>query len=146
MMHEKISAYFGEIAVDPHHRYRSWEHCYGFLREARPSGLAAEQLNGALQLGIYLASWGMYRGSTFLLQRAYTVHVGARKDLATSVPNRAWDNGIPLLRNAKWRRGTPTVWCLKFANCLCSMALPVPIGAIPLPVCSQPSGVRGSGY
>ena len=28
----------------------------------------------ALQLGFYLASWGMYRGSSFLLRRTYTVH------------------------------------------------------------------------
>jgi len=27
-----------------------------------------------LQLAFYLASWGMYRGSSFLLQHAYTVH------------------------------------------------------------------------
>jgi hypothetical protein len=29
----------------------------------------------ALQLGFYLASWGMYRGSSFLLRRWSTVHV-----------------------------------------------------------------------
>jgi hypothetical protein len=76
MIHEKISAYFGEVAGDPHHRYRSWEHCYRFFREMTPSGIAAQRENAALQLGFYLASWGMYRGSAFLLQRAYTVHLG----------------------------------------------------------------------
>jgi len=75
-IHDKISAYFGKVAGDPHHRYRSWEHCYRFFREVTPSGIAAQQQNAALQLGFYLASWGMYRGSTFLLQRAYTVHFG----------------------------------------------------------------------
>lgn len=29
----------------------------------------------ALHLGFYLASWGMYRGSSFLLQKDYKVHV-----------------------------------------------------------------------
>lgn len=29
----------------------------------------------ALHLGFYLASWGMYRGSTFLLQKDYRVHI-----------------------------------------------------------------------
>jgi hypothetical protein len=76
MIHEKISAYFGEVVGNPHHRYRSWEHCYGFFREAQPSGIAAQRQLAALHLGFYLASWGMYRGSTFLLQRAYTVHLG----------------------------------------------------------------------
>lgn len=33
----------------------------------------------ALNLGFYLASWGMYRGSSFLLQKDYKVHVGAVK-------------------------------------------------------------------
>lgn len=83
MIHEKISAYFGEIAGDPHHRYRSWEHCYRFFRELTPSGIAAQRQNAALQLGFYLASWGMYRGSTFLLQRAYTVHLGVVDCLAS---------------------------------------------------------------
>jgi len=76
MIHEKISAYFGKVVADPHHRYRSWEHCYRFFRNLAPSGIAAQRENAALQLGFYLASWGMYRGSTFLLQRAYTVHLG----------------------------------------------------------------------
>jgi hypothetical protein len=76
MIHEKISAYFGAVAGDPHHRYRSWEHCYRFFRDVTPSGIAAQRQNAALHLGFYLASWGMYRGSTFLLQRAYTVHLG----------------------------------------------------------------------
>jgi hypothetical protein len=31
----------------------------------------------ALNLGFYLASWGMYRGSTGLLQKDYKIHVGA---------------------------------------------------------------------
>jgi hypothetical protein len=77
MIHEKISAYFGEVAGDPHHRYRSWEHCYGFFRNVKPSGIVAQRQLAALHLGFYLASWGMYRGSTFLLQRAYTVHLDA---------------------------------------------------------------------
>jgi hypothetical protein len=76
MIHEKISAYFGEVIGDPHHRYRSWEHCYRFFRDVTPLGIAAQRELAALHLGFYLASWGMYRGSTFLLQRAYTVHLG----------------------------------------------------------------------
>jgi len=76
MIHEKINAYFGEVVGDPHHRYRSWEHCYHFFRTVTPSGLTTQRENAALQLGFYLASWGMYRRSTFLLQRAYTVHSG----------------------------------------------------------------------
>jgi hypothetical protein len=83
MIHEKISAYFGEVVGDPHHRYRSWEHCYHFFREVTPSGIAGQRQNAALHLGFYLASWGMYRGSSFLLQRAYTAHLGVVDCLAS---------------------------------------------------------------
>lgn len=34
-----------------------------------------DRSHAALQLGFYLASWGMYRGSSFLLQHSYTVHL-----------------------------------------------------------------------
>lgn len=71
-----IAAFYNKIAPDPHHRYRSWEHCYGFFRRTTPAGIAAQRDIAALHLGFYLASWGMYRGSSFLLQRTYTVHLG----------------------------------------------------------------------
>jgi len=91
MIHEKICAYFGKIAGDPHHRYRSWEHCYQFFRNVKPSELVAHRQHAALQLGFYLASWGMYRGSTFLLQHAYTVHLGAVDCLALPHFAPLWD-------------------------------------------------------
>jgi hypothetical protein len=72
---EKIRAYHGVLSDDEHHRYRSWEHCYRFFRGIEPAGISAARDGAALQLGFYLASWGMYRGSSFLLQHAYTVHL-----------------------------------------------------------------------
>lgn len=62
--------------VSEHHRYRSWEHCYGYFRRLAHGGVVTDRNHAALQLGFYLASWGMYRGSSFLLQHAYTVHLG----------------------------------------------------------------------
>jgi hypothetical protein len=70
-----IAAYYRE-ARGEHHRYRSWEHCYTYFRQGRRRGIARERDQAALQLAFYLASWGMYRGSSFLLQHAYTVHRG----------------------------------------------------------------------
>jgi hypothetical protein len=67
-----VQDYIGE--VDEHHRYRSWEHCYSYFRKKTGPALAADREHAALQLAFYLASWGMYRGSGFLLQYAYTVH------------------------------------------------------------------------
>lgn len=79
---QKIQAYHGDIERDGHHRYRSWEHCFAFFRKNAPGSLAAQREAAALQLGFYLASWGMYRGSSFLLQHAYTVHFGVMDSLA----------------------------------------------------------------
>lgn len=51
----------------------SWEHCYLSFRRACESGkYDADELS--LNLAFYLASYGMYRGSSFLLKRDYTVH------------------------------------------------------------------------
>jgi hypothetical protein len=73
---EAIQRYHRGIENDMHHRYRSWEHCYSFFHRSSPESLQKNRETAALQLGFYLASWGMYRGSSFLLQHAYTVHLG----------------------------------------------------------------------
>ena len=74
-IHEKIDTYYGGM-IGAHHRYRSWEHCYRYFRRSTPETIAEDRDHAALQLGFYLASWGMYRGSSFLLQHAYTAHLG----------------------------------------------------------------------
>jgi hypothetical protein len=78
----KIRAWFGDYAGSPHSRYRSWEHCYCFFQDLNRVELADRRDDAALRLGFYLASWGMYRGSSFLLQHAYTVHLGVVDALA----------------------------------------------------------------
>lgn len=86
-----IRAYYTD-ALGEHHRYRSWEHCYGFFRRARSdSGLAADRDHAALQLAFYLASWGMYRGSSFLLQHTYTVHRDVIDLIAAARFDRLWE-------------------------------------------------------
>ena len=62
------------LAVDRHHRYRSWGHCYRYFARRRRIRSAQGIDHGALQLGFYLASWGMYRGSSFLLWKDYRIH------------------------------------------------------------------------
>jgi hypothetical protein len=86
----KVGSFYTKVVSDPHHRYRSWEHCYGFFKSRTPQVLAAEKDAAALHLGFYLASWGMYRGSAFLLQRAYTVHVGVINALLLPQFSRLW--------------------------------------------------------
>lgn len=58
------------------HRYSSWEFCYGLAQcmHERKEALSDEDYDYmALNLAVYLASWGMLRNS-FLLQRSYKVH------------------------------------------------------------------------
>lgn len=66
---EYIKRYYELSAHDPNHRYKSWEHCYSYFRENQPNIEIA-----CLHLAFFLASWGMYRGSGFLLQKDYLIH------------------------------------------------------------------------
>ena len=66
--------FYNQSKVDPNGRYHSWEHCYKCFHDARNN--SNQNLDyTSLQLAFYLASWGMYRGSSFLLQKDYKVHI-----------------------------------------------------------------------
>lgn len=74
---ELISAaqtFYDEARAIENGRSRSWEHCYRVFRDARTDPSPdCDYLS--LHLAFYLASWGMYRGSSFLLQKDYKVLV-----------------------------------------------------------------------
>ena len=74
---ELISAaqtFYEDARRDENGRSRSWEHCYRVFRDARTDPSPdCDYLS--LHLAFYLASWGMYRGSSFLLQKDYKVLV-----------------------------------------------------------------------
>ncbi len=68
-------------------RYRSWEHCYKVFHDARVKRQGGELPDYdylSLHLAFYLASWGMYRGSSFLLQQDYKVHEEAVREILRS--------------------------------------------------------------
>ncbi|MGN0265745.1 MAG: hypothetical protein ACI4DX_15490 [Oliverpabstia sp.] len=69
-----IRDYFYETVKDEHGRYKSWEHCYKAFGEHRGKNDNATIDYLSLHLAFYLASWGMYRGSSFLLQKDYKIH------------------------------------------------------------------------
>lgn len=72
--------YYNNLKAGENGRYRSWEHCYSYFIKARSSKeIDYDYLS--LQLAFYLASWGMYRGSSFLLQKDYKVHIPVVKEL-----------------------------------------------------------------
>lgn len=65
---------------DENGRCRSWEHCYShFMKYRGQKDVDYDYLS--LHLAFYLASWGMYRGSSFLLQKDYKVHIPVVKEL-----------------------------------------------------------------
>lgn len=53
---------------NPDDRYTSFDYCYNYFRETKD--LTRDIEKSCLVLGFYLASWGMLRGSSFLLQKS----------------------------------------------------------------------------
>ena len=73
---ELISAaqtFYDDARANENGRSRSWEHCYRVFRDARTDPFPDYDYL-SLHLAFYLASWGMYRGSCFILQKDYKVH------------------------------------------------------------------------
>lgn len=66
--------FYDDARRDENGRSRSWEHCYRVFRDARTDP-SPDNDYLSLHLAFYLASWGMYRGSSFLLQKDYKVLV-----------------------------------------------------------------------
>lgn len=61
---------FKEDAADLHHRYYSFDFCYAHFRQSRALPPEQRDIEKSCQvLWSYLASWGMLRGSSFLLQK-----------------------------------------------------------------------------
>jgi hypothetical protein len=87
---DKIKAFHGPTR-EPHDRDRSWELCYKYFHSAEPATVKKDRTQAALQIGFYLASWGMYRGSSFLLQNAYTIHEGVADVVLEQKFSPLWD-------------------------------------------------------
>ena len=78
----------------PHSRLLSWEDCYLFFQEhfaALATGKDEDLLTRAeFQLGLYLASFGMYRGSSDLLE----LHRSVYRPLIVALCTAALENGV----------------------------------------------------
>ncbi len=77
-IYKKIINFHNLLLEDKNHRYKSWEHCYSFFMR---DDLVKNIDNACLHLSFYLASWGMYRGSSFLLWKDYQIHISVVKKL-----------------------------------------------------------------
>ena len=56
------------LKSNPDDRYTSFDYCYNYFRSE--TDLTKDIEKSCLVLGFYLASWGMFRGSSFLLQHS----------------------------------------------------------------------------
>ena len=79
-------------------RYKSWEWCHkAFLDHKDLYRTATEEKKKeivellSLHLAFYLASWGMYRGSSYLLQRDYKAHKTAVCKILKPTYDLLWD-------------------------------------------------------
>ena len=102
-------------------RYKSWEYCYNFFHSVHekisdkklslksPFGddgqkwTYKDQLS--LHLAFYMASWGMYRGSSFLLQNDYTIYYGVINVIFKDDYKELWNNENLLKENMEERIG-----------------------------------------
>jgi hypothetical protein len=76
---------------DQHHRLLSWDHAWEHWNYYS-NELEADDSLAALHLAFYLASWGMYRGSSDLLYRDYKVLVPAVQFLKIQASMRPWED------------------------------------------------------
>ena len=84
--------FYNKLREDQNGRYRSWEYCYKIFNDAHKSNNVDDNFIDylCLHLSFYLASWGMYRGSSFLLQRDYKVHKEAIKVILEKKYDSLW--------------------------------------------------------
>lgn len=73
-IYQKIQTFYIKMREHGNDRGHSWEHCYEFFQKTGPDQLRNNRDQASLHLGFYLASWGMYRGSSFLQQFDFRVH------------------------------------------------------------------------
>lgn len=66
-----VKKYIDQMTSDEFHRFKSWDNCFGAFDSSSSKEIKT------LELAFYLASWGMYRGSSGLLQKNHLIHKGA---------------------------------------------------------------------
>ena len=81
--------YYRLYAQEPHGRHKSWEHCYLHFRGKRLKS-KNDFDNAALHLAFYLASWGMYRGSSQIFHKDYKIHIPVVRVLVSPKYEALW--------------------------------------------------------
>ena len=80
----------------PSERYASFDYCFNYFQSFREAGRIAELVgrehlqSSCLEIGFYLASWGMLRGSSFLLNKSAKFYEPLIAAIASAEPA-LWD-------------------------------------------------------
>lgn len=85
--------FFSSLKENDKSRYKSWEYCYKEFQKAHKLEVKIEDdyiEYLSLQLAFYLASWGMYRASSFLLEADYKIHIKTVRELLKPKYNELW--------------------------------------------------------
>lgn len=91
-MESFLNLIIGKEEGGPFSRFKSWEYCHQAFVRSRERQLTEDDIdNLALHLSFYLASWGMYRGSSFILQRDYKAHKNIVRIVLQDKYNDLWD-------------------------------------------------------
>jgi hypothetical protein len=85
-----VESFKEHVLVNPDHRYRSFDFCYLHFHPKSGNDILAEIEKSSLVIGFYLASWGMMRGSSFLLQKNASVYIPLIKYIA-SIDKGVWE-------------------------------------------------------
>lgn len=84
----------------PDGRYSSFDYCFNYFQSFRENNKIQDIASSkniqtsCLQLGFYLASWGMLRGSSFLLKRSTKFYIPLIQYIAEVRPL-VWDIDVP---------------------------------------------------
>ncbi len=78
--------------LNPDDRYVSFDYCYNYFKTTKD--LTKDVEKSCLVIGFYLASWGMFRGSSFLLQKSVKHFQPAIQYIAT-LEKSVWNIDVP---------------------------------------------------
>lgn len=98
---KKIEKYVNEYLEDrkPGERYSSFDYCYNyfykFFKNNKQNKLCDEENIelSCLNLGFYLASWGMFRGSSSLIEKSLAYYKDVIEEISKTSKN-IWDIDI----------------------------------------------------
>jgi len=81
-----------EESIHPYSRYSSFDHCYNYFVSFHKNKQLTDLVVGSnlrrscLEIGFFLASWGMYRGKSTLLKSSFMIYEALIKAVSESNP------------------------------------------------------------